>query len=95
MLPAHIWKDQDPTTFTDFDIAKGWPVGTGPYKLVFASPQQKVYDLRKDWWAAATGFKPLPKVERIIYLPSQDESQAAQLIIQNKVDMSPILQVST
>jgi peptide/nickel transport system substrate-binding protein len=95
MLPAHIWKDQDPTTFTDFDIAKGWPVGTGPYKLVFASPQQKVYDLRKDWWAAATGFKPLPKVERIIYLPSQDESQAAQLIIQNQVDMSPILQVST
>jgi len=95
MLPAHIWKDQDPTTFTDFDIAKGWPVGTGPYKLVFASPQQKVYDLRKDWWAAATGFKPLPKVERIIYLPSQDESQAAQLIIQNQIDMAPILQVST
>ncbi len=95
MLPEHIWKDQNPAEFADFDIAKGYPVGTGPYKLVFASPEQKVYDLRPDWWAAETGFKELPKVERIIYLPSQDESQAAQLIIQNQIDMAPIMQVST
>ncbi|MCC6458414.1 MAG: hypothetical protein IT328_25920, partial [Caldilineaceae bacterium] len=95
MLPEHIWKDQDPLEFADFDLELGYPVGTGPYKLVFASPQQKVYDLRQDWWAAETGFKPLPQVERIIYLPAQDESQAAQLIIQNQVDMAPIMQVST
>jgi peptide/nickel transport system substrate-binding protein len=95
MLPEHIWKDQNPIEFADFDLALGYPVGTGPYKLVFASPQQKVYDLRQDWWAAETGFKPLPQVERIIYLPAQDESQAAQLIIQNQVDMAPIMQVST
>jgi peptide/nickel transport system substrate-binding protein len=95
MLPEHIWKDQNPIEFTDFDIANGYPVGTGPYKLVFASPEQKVYDLRQDWWAATTGFKPLPQVERIIYLPGQDESQAAQLLIQNQVDMAPIMQVST
>jgi peptide/nickel transport system substrate-binding protein len=95
MLPEHIWKDQNPTEFADFDIAKGYPVGTGPYKLVFAWPDQKVYDLRTDWWAAETGFKPLPKVERTIYLPDQDESQAAQLLIQNQIDMAPIMQVST
>ena len=95
MVPEHIWKDQNPLEFTDFDIENGYPVGTGPYKLVFASPQQKIYDLRQDWWAAETGFKPLPQVERIIYLPSQDESQAAQLLIQNQIDMGPIMQVST
>jgi peptide/nickel transport system substrate-binding protein len=95
MVPEHIWKDQNPLEFNDFDIEKGYPVGTGPYKLVFASPQQKVYDLRRDWWAAETGFKPLPQVERIIYLPQQDESQAAQLLIQNQLDMGPIMQVST
>ena len=95
MLPEHIWKDKDPLEYADFDIAAGYPVGTGPYKLVFASPEQKVFDLRTDWWAAETGFKELPKVERIIYLPNQDESQAAQLLIQNQIDMAPIMQVST
>ncbi len=95
VLPEHIWADQNPLEFTFFDLEAGLPVGTGPYKLVAASPQQKVYDLREDWWAAETGFKTMPKVERIIYLPSQDESQAAQLMITNQLDMGPIMQVST
>jgi peptide/nickel transport system substrate-binding protein len=95
IVPEHIWKDVNPLEFTNFDLEKGLPVGTGPYKLVFASAQQKVYDLRKDWWAAETGFKELPQVERIIYLPQQDESQAAQLLITNQVDMGQIMQVST
>ncbi|HMN29027.1 MAG TPA: ABC transporter substrate-binding protein, partial [Caldilineaceae bacterium] len=90
-----IWKDQNPLEFTNFDLAKGLPVGTGPFKMVAASPQQKVYDRRDDWWAVETGFKPLPNVERIIYLPQQDESQAAQLMINNELDMGPIMQVST
>ncbi len=95
IVPEHIWKGQDPLEFKNFDIAKGLPVGTGPYKLVFASPQQKVYDLRDDWWASASGFQPKPNVQRIIYLPEQDESQAAQLMINNQLDMGPIMQVST
>ncbi len=95
VLPKHIWEGQNPLEFTNHDIEQGLPVGTGPYKLVFASPQQKVYDLRSDWWGAETGFKRQPKAERIIYLPSQDESQAAQLLITNQLDMGPIMQVST
>src|SRR5690606_32678652 len=78
ILPEHIWRDQDPLEFTNFDLEKGYPVGSGPYKLVFASPQQKIYDLRDDWWALETGFREKPQIERIIYLPAQDESQAAQ-----------------
>ena len=95
VLPAHIWKDKDPLEFTNHDIDRGWPLGTGPYRLVYASPYQKIYDLRQDWWAAATGFKPLPKVQRIIYVPQQDESQAAQLVLTDQLDMGPIMQVQT
>lgn len=95
IVPEHIWKDQDPLTFNNFDLAKGWPVGSGPFQLVAASPQQKIYDRRDDWWAVAAGFQPLPNVERIIYLPQQDETQAAQLMIQGELDMGPIMQVST
>jgi hypothetical protein len=39
--------------------------------MVFASPQQKVYDVRDDWWAVEAGFKTKPQVERIIYLPNR------------------------
>jgi peptide/nickel transport system substrate-binding protein len=95
ILPEHIWKDQNPLEFTNFDLEKGWPVASGPFKLVFASPQQKIYDVRDDWWAIETGFREKPQVERIIYLPLQDESQAAQLLISNQIDMGPIMQVST
>ena len=95
VLPEHIWKDQDPLEFTFHDIEAGLPLGTGPYRLVYASPHQKIYDLRPDWWAAKTGFKPLPKIERIIYVPQQEESQAAQLLLTDQLDMAPIMQVLT
>ena len=95
VLPEHIWKGQDPQKFTNHDISKGWPVGTGPYRMVFASPDKKVYDLRDDWWAAETGFKRKPKVERIIYVPSQEESKAALALITNQVDMGQIVTVPT
>jgi peptide/nickel transport system substrate-binding protein len=95
VLPEHIWADQDPMTFTNHDIEKGWPVFTGPYRMVAASPEQKVYDLRDDWWAVEQGFKRKPKVERIIYLPQEEESKAALAIITNQIDMSPIVTVPT
>ena len=33
-------------TFKHFDIAKGWPVSTGPWQVTNASLQQKVFDRR-------------------------------------------------
>jgi peptide/nickel transport system substrate-binding protein len=95
MMPKHIWEGQDLLTFTNYDPAKGWPVATGPYKLTSTSPEQKIFDLRQDWWAAKTGFKPLPKFQRVIYLSARDDSQHAQLIITNQVDVSYILPVAT
>ena len=94
--PEHLWKDQDPVTFTFYDPAKNiWPIGTGPYVLAQTTQQQKVFDLNPNWWGAKAGFKPLPKVERVIVLPSQDDTLATQRLISNQLDMCKILPVPT
>lgn len=96
IFPEHIWKGKDPVTFTFYDPAKGiWPIGTGPYKLVQTTPQQKVFDLNPNWWAAKTGFKKLPEVERVIYLPNQDDTLTTQRLVSNQIDMAKILPVPT
>ncbi|MGH7869281.1 MAG: ABC transporter substrate-binding protein, partial [Candidatus Dormibacteraceae bacterium] len=88
IVPEHVWKGQDPHTFTNFDMAKGWPLGTGPYKLVATSVQQKIWDLRLDWWAVKAGFQKLPQVERLIFLPGMNEITMAQMLITNQIDMA-------
>ncbi len=89
MMPEHIWKDiADPSMFTFLDLQKGWPVTTGPWKLVFSSPQQRIYDRRDDWWAKKTGFRELPAPERIIVIPGTDETKMVQLIINNEADLT-------
>jgi len=95
ILPEHIWKSQDPKTFTNFDLAKGWPIGTGAYKLVASSARQMVFDRRDDWWAAKTGFKPLPAPERIILVPAASDEATAQLYIGNQADSGNPLQPAT
>ncbi|MDQ5853016.1 MAG: ABC transporter substrate-binding protein [Chloroflexota bacterium] len=87
LLPEHIFKDvTDVTTFLFYDPAKGWPVHTGPYKIVDWTPQQEMMDLRQDWWAAKTGFAPLPEVERIVTVPLSDDTGMAQAAINNELD---------
>ncbi len=88
IVPKHIFEGQDPVTFKNFDLAKGWPVATGPYKLVASSAEQKVWDLRPDWWAAKTGFASLPAPERLIFLPGYDEAKMAQMVIANEADIT-------
>jgi peptide/nickel transport system substrate-binding protein len=89
MTPKHIFEAQDdPSSFTNYDPAKGWPVVTGPYKLVFTNVEKKLWDRRDDWWAAKTGFHDLPDVERLIFLPGMNEITMAQLLITNEIDMA-------
>ncbi|NBT20051.1 MAG: hypothetical protein EBT00_14960 [Proteobacteria bacterium] len=33
LLPKHIFEGKDPLEFMWFDLEKGWPCGTGPYKI--------------------------------------------------------------
>lgn len=88
IVPAHVWEGQDPNEFTFYDEEQGWPVLTGPYTLALSSPQQRVWDVREDWWAAEIGFQELPQVERIVYLPFFDAAQRLQNVLTNQLDSS-------
>jgi peptide/nickel transport system substrate-binding protein len=88
IVPQHIWEGKDPSSFTNFDLSKGWPIGTGPYKLVSEDVQQRIWDVRPDWWAAKTGFHALPQVSRLVFLPGMNEITMAQMMIANQIDMA-------
>lgn len=91
IVPKHIFDGQDWTSFKNFDIAKGLPVTTGPWKVVAASPDQKIMDRRNDWWAVKAGLAKLPAPERMIYLPINDQTAVAQSLITNKVDYGALI----
>ena len=91
IVPKHVWEGQDPTTFNNYDPAKGWPLGTGAYRLALSTPDVQIYDRRDDWWATETGFSPAPQVERIEYIPVANDDIAAQLYINNQLDVGPPL----
>ena len=87
IVPKHIWEDHDPKTFKNLDVARGWPVVTGPYRLALSTPERRIWDLRPDWWAARTGFSHLPKVERVIFLPRREEAKRVQNMLANDLDI--------
>lgn len=92
MLPKHIFESAgDWTNFKFFDIAKGWPITTGPWKIVAASPEQKVFDLRDSWWAVQAGLTDMPKVQRMIYLPINDETAEVQALDKGDIDYGPFI----
>jgi peptide/nickel transport system substrate-binding protein len=95
IVPKHIFEGKDWTTFTGLDIEKGWPVTTGPWRVVNATPTQKVFDRADDWWGVKAGVAKLPEVQRIVLLPDTGEQQLAQGLISNAVDFSTGLQVAT
>ncbi|MCX5733105.1 MAG: ABC transporter substrate-binding protein [candidate division NC10 bacterium] len=95
IVPKHIFQGQDWPMFKHFDVAKDWPVTTGPWRVAFSSPEQKVIDRRAEWWAAKAGLAPLPKVERNVWLPSAGEQQLAQALITNQVDYGQPMQPAT
>ena len=88
-MAEHVWKDQkEPDKFNNYDPAKGWPLTTGPYKLVGTTVEQKIWDVRPDWWAAKIGFQKLPRIERMIHLPGMNEITMAQMCIANEIDLA-------
>jgi peptide/nickel transport system substrate-binding protein len=88
IVPEHVWKGQDPTTFKNYDKAKGSPVFSGPYKLVGYNDAgtEFTYQLDPNWWGAKTGFKTLPKPEKLIWTWAGPEEARAALMADNKLD---------
>ena len=95
VVPKHVWEGQDPKTFGFFDLAKGWPVGTGPFRLVRADANSLVYDRRDAWWAVQRGVVPaMPQVQRVIYVPATEQAMP-QLFASNQIDMGRSIQPGT
>lgn len=88
LVAKHVYEGQDPATFTNYDVEKGWPICTGPYELVYTDVQRKIWDLREDWWGAKTGFHDLPQIERLVFLPGMDENTMVQMIINDEIDLA-------
>ena len=89
LIPEHIFKDiKKPAEFPFYDPDKGWPVSTGPYKLVDWTVQQRLMDRRDDWWASSSGFAPAPGPTRVIVVPWADANTGAQQLITNELDSS-------
>jgi peptide/nickel transport system substrate-binding protein len=86
ILPKHVFEGQDPFTFTNYDPDKGWPLGTGPYKLVSASPTTFVWDRDDNWWGAATGWHALPEPKRLIFSITGSEENKALLMSDGQLD---------
>ena len=95
ILPKHIWEGKDIKGFTNYDLAKGLPMGTGAYKLVSSTTQQEVFDRDDNWWGAKIGFQPLPAPKRIVIVPVASDDAMGQLHIANQVDGGRQLLVGT
>ena len=66
-VPKHIWENvEDPATFKNFDLEKGLPMGTGPYKLAKVTQNETIWVRNDNWWAAEIGLKKLPEPKRLI-----------------------------
>ncbi|MEP7356000.1 MAG: ABC transporter substrate-binding protein [Anaerolineales bacterium] len=65
---------------------------SGPYRLVAWDANQKIYDLRPDWWAAQAGLAPLPSVQRVIFVSlTQPMDTIAQRAVNNEFDATLVM----
>jgi peptide/nickel transport system substrate-binding protein len=95
IVPKHIFQGQDWTSFKHFDLSKGWPVTTGPWKVVEATEAQKIFERRDSWWAADRNLAPMPAMLRSIWLPNTGEQATAQAMIINQSDTAYDMQPSS
>lgn len=86
IMPEHIWADQDPLTFKNYDPAQGWPVGTGPYTLASVGPTEVSYVRNDNWWGAKTGFMDLPAPKKMIWTWAGPEETRAALMADGQLD---------
>jgi ABC-type transport system substrate-binding protein len=59
---------------------------SGPYSVVSWNADQKILDLREDWWAVKAGLIPVPDVKRVIYNRIADMTLVAQRSVNNEYD---------
>lgn len=88
IVPAHAFDGVDDIN----EYAGGTEIPhSGPYDLVAWNANQKILDLREDWWGAAAGIAPLPEVKRVVVVNlggriGQNMDVVAQRIVNNEMD---------
>jgi len=85
-VPKHIFEGQDFATFAFYDPAKGWPFGTGPYKLSSIGDDRSVLVRDDSWWAAATGFAHAPAPRQVIFSLQGPEDTIISDLAANGID---------
>jgi peptide/nickel transport system substrate-binding protein len=87
IVPAHVLGKQ-----ADVNASPGGldMPHSGPYSLVQWDTNQKIYDLRADWWAIKAGRALLPDVRRVtlINTGAQEINILAQRVVNNEFDSS-------
>lgn len=86
IVPEHLWSGQDPLTFKFYDPARGLPVMTGPYQVRSVSENQFIYERDDNWWGAASGWKPLPRPERLVWVWYGPEETKTAAIADHQLD---------
>jgi ABC-type transport system substrate-binding protein len=88
IVPAHVLeKEADVNAFQGgLDM-----VHSGPYNLVAWDANQKIYDLREDWWAVKAGRIATPAVKRIVMVNiggqvGQNMDIVVQRLVNNEFD---------
>lgn len=85
-LPYHIFKGKSFKTFSFFDLKKGWPLGTGPYRVTSVGPSSVTLSRNQNWWAAKTGFAKLPAPKQVVYTNPGPEDSVVSGLESNKLD---------
>jgi peptide/nickel transport system substrate-binding protein len=86
-IPKHIWeKVADPTTFKNYDPAKGLPLGTGPYVLGKVTTNETILVRNDNWWGAKSGFAKLPEPKKVVFSYVGTEEVRTQTAIDNGFD---------
>jgi peptide/nickel transport system substrate-binding protein len=95
IAPKHIFENENWEEFTHWDLDKGWPVTTGPWRVVYSAPEQKVLDRADSWWGVEAGVAELPTMRRFVYLPDPGEQGLVSGIIANQYDIDTGIQPSS
>jgi peptide/nickel transport system substrate-binding protein len=95
IVPKHVWESVNWAEYTAYNDGAG-PVTTGPWRFAFADDTRRIIERVKtceEWWACATGFHELPKVERFVQLYIPDQQGQATAMIRNEIDQTHDLRV--
>jgi ABC-type transport system substrate-binding protein len=84
IVPAHVLsKEADVNAF----VGGLEMPHSGPYNLVAWDANQKIFDLREDWWAVAAGRIAMPAVKRVVMVNIGGQvGQNMDIVVQREVN---------